>query len=235
MLNARSNLRSILWLNSDTIKDSILDALLIQSLLHKSHRRQISHRLIRNNTHPLRANILKIHADLSRNAWSKSDGRCRHLESIFLLPCKVDRCGIVALKTALCMGDEVGGWTVVVVCWVAVAWAGWWVGVLDCAEEVHRPRGFLLSSSVNGRRCKNDGRKLYSWCNPEGRHGCCLRGYTDTFWVRDAMRCSRRHRERYCERRGGGGNWRREEKNLCSHRGGWHSPQAAIDVLPEAA
>ena len=47
------------------------------------------------------------------------------------------------------MGDEIGGWAVVVVCWVAVAWAGGWMGVLHCAEEVHCPRGFLERRSVN--------------------------------------------------------------------------------------
>ena len=47
------------------------------------------------------------------------------------------------------MAEERIGWAVVMVMlWVAVAWAVGWVGVLDGAEEVHSPRGFLGSCQL---------------------------------------------------------------------------------------
>lgn len=46
------------------------------------------------------------------------------------------------------MGEQTGGGRGTVVVRVAVAGTGWWVGVLDCAEEVHCPRCFLETWSV---------------------------------------------------------------------------------------
>lgn len=59
---------------------------------------------------------------------------------------------IVSLKVSFGVAEEIGaGLVVVVVGGVAVAGTGRWVGVLDCAEEVHCPSGF-------------------SWSNPYSRH-----------------------------------------------------------------
>ena len=90
-------LRAILWLYPCILIYRELDLLSRQALDNLAHRIQLRHVPIRDDTDPLRAHVLEVHAHFFRATWSESDTRRRHLEGILFLVGGANRRGERAL------------------------------------------------------------------------------------------------------------------------------------------
>lgn len=79
------NIRTILWLSADFIKNSKLHTLPRQTFSSLLHSIQLSHIRIRHDTDSLRAHIFKVHTDFLGGTRSESDTGRSHLKSVLLL------------------------------------------------------------------------------------------------------------------------------------------------------
>lgn len=124
------DLRAILGLGANFVKDSKLNAFTGKTLNGLLHGIKLGHIGIGDNAHALCGEVGKVHSDLLGRAGSEANARCRHLEGILLLARGIHRCGHAALYM---VEQRWGLLVVVVVVGVLVAWAVGWVSVLYCA------------------------------------------------------------------------------------------------------
>lgn len=77
-------LRAVLGFDSCLVEDFEVDALVGQCLTNLLHGRQLIDGLVGDDADALGAHVLKVHADLARDAGSETDGRSSHLKGILL-------------------------------------------------------------------------------------------------------------------------------------------------------
>lgn len=130
-------LRAILWLDPCLVEDFKVDALVGQCLSNLFHSRQFVDSLVSNDTDPLGAHVLEVHADFARYARSESDGRGSHLKGILLELRAVLRGCIAAYSSMWAVS------MVMMVTRVGVAWTRRRMSELNGPEQIHCPRGSL--------------------------------------------------------------------------------------------
>lgn len=101
-----SDLRSVLWLYSDTVINDVIDSFLIQALLDLLHGIEMFDRAISDHANTLRSHVLEVHADFLCYTGAEPDRRSSHLESILLLAGQVHGSGIVTLQIPLGMAEK---------------------------------------------------------------------------------------------------------------------------------
>lgn len=91
------DLRAILGLSANLVKDSKLNALTGKTLNSLLHSVKLGHIGIRDNAHALRAEVGKVHSDLLGRAGSEANAGRGHFKGILLLARAVHGCGHAAL------------------------------------------------------------------------------------------------------------------------------------------
>jgi hypothetical protein len=118
----------VLGLDSTLAVYLVLDAFPVKTFLDLLHGSQVQDSAISHDHDLLGSHVLKVHANFLGTARSKANARCCHLKSILFLLRVVDRCG----KSSSSLGDAQ---RIVMVSWVAVAWASWTV-CAHCTQEI---------------------------------------------------------------------------------------------------
>lgn len=118
----------VLGLDSTLAVYLVLDAFPVKTFLDLLHGSQVQDGAISHDHDLLGSHVLKVHANLLGTTRSKTNARCCHLESILFLLRVVDRCR----ESTSSLGDTQ---RIMVVSWVAVAWASWTV-CAHCTQKV---------------------------------------------------------------------------------------------------
>jgi hypothetical protein len=124
----RQDLRMVLGLDTTLAVNLILDAFPVKTFLNLLHGSQVQDGAVSHNHDLLGSHVFEVHANLLGTAGSKANARCCHLKSILFLLRVVDRCR----KSTSSLGDAQ---RIVMVSWVAVAWASWTVST-HCTQEI---------------------------------------------------------------------------------------------------